>query len=109
MAIFSLPIGDTVDTTYRLELQEVTYAFRFRWNDYDESWHCYVGLAGQDPVAKFKVNNGFNMLEQYDHLDAVPKGGLYCFDIITLYARPTKDDIGNDPGDRFNILYVESG
>lgn len=108
MAIFTLPVGSSPDKTYRLELEDVTYSFRFRWNSYDESWQCYVGIAGENPSTKFKIVNGWDLLAQYKHLDGVPKGVLNCVDTQRLIARVGKDNFGNSDGDRFKLFYLES-
>ena len=106
MSLYTLPIGDTTDSSYRIELDNITYTFRFRWNTYDESWQCYLGLAGQDPSIKLKVTNGFDLLEQFRYLDGVPNVLMYCSDWITTSARPTKDEIGTDAGDQFGVVVL---
>lgn len=107
MATYALPFGDSADSTYRLTLGEETYLFRFRWSTYDESWQCYIGGVGLDFSVRFKITSGFDLIAQYQHIDNVPKGQLYCLDVVKGFGRVDRDSVGNDDGDRFQLIFVE--
>ena len=100
---YLLPIGDSYDDTYRIEIKDQTYDFRFRWNSYDESWECYVGYEGEEPAKKFKVTNGVNLLTPYYAIDGVPPCSMVVIDEYMLGHRVTLD-IGQDESNRFKIM-----
>lgn len=106
MATYLLPIGDTVDSNYRVEIEGSIYSFRFRWNAYDESWKCYLGLIGNDPVTSFKMTVGSDLLTPYRHMDEVPNAALVVIDTIKNSGRVDKDNVGTEAGDRYKVLLV---
>lgn len=106
MAIYKIPSGGVADSKTVQTLDDSqAYEFRVRWNSTDESWFCYVGYPGIDPVCKFKLTNGFDLLKPYKHLDGCPQGELYVVDFVNGFGRPGYDDIGVDH--RFSLVYVE--
>lgn len=104
MAMFSIPCGKTVDTTYRVELEGQAYDFRIRWNSYCESWQCYLGLTGEDPLISFMLTAGQDLLEPYKYIPDLPKGYLCVRDIIKDYGRVDKDNFGVNK--RFRLIYL---
>jgi hypothetical protein len=106
MALWSLNCGGDVDISYIETLEGEVYSFRFRWNETDESWSCYVGLQGEDPAIRFKMTNGFDLLKPYKYLDGVPKGFLLFFDTVKVNGRPDFENTGNDK--RYQVYYVDS-
>lgn len=103
MAMFSLPCGKSLDSTYRISLEGQTYDFRIRWNSYTETWMCYVGVTGEDPSVSFMLCVGIDLLEPFTYLDGVPKGSLYVRDIIKNYGRIDKE-LGQNK--RFRLIYL---
>lgn len=107
MALWSLSCGGTIpDATFTETLEGQAYDLRFRWNDRDESWKCYIGYSGMDPVCSFKMTNGHDLLIPYKYLDGCPQGTLMIFDNVTTYGRPDYDNTAID-GD-YTVYYVDS-
>ena len=106
MAMWSLKCGDFPDQTYSVTLDSVDYDIRLRWNNRDESWQCIIGLSGEDPSATFKMTNGRDLLEPYKHMEEIPDGQLYMFDMVKATGRPTYDETGIDR--RFQLLYIDA-
>lgn len=101
-------LKDNPDYRITNTIDDTSYDFRVRWNSREEAWYCYVGYAGVDPVAKFKLTVGTDdLLKPYHYLDGCPKGTLFMFDSVTLYGRPTYEDTGEDF--RYQLLYIEYG
>lgn len=103
MAMFSLPCGKSLDRTYRIELEGETYDFRIRWNSYTETWMCYIGVTGEDPVVSFMLSVGIDLLAPYNYMDGIPKGKLYVRDIVKNFGRVDKDFGQNK---RFRLIYL---
>ncbi len=106
MSYWYLKCGEDVDVTYSVTLENNTYDLRIRWNDRDQSWKAFIGLTGQEPSAGFKITNGFNLLRPYYYLEGIPPGSLYLIDSVSLWGRPSFDNLGLD--ERFKLLYIDS-
>lgn len=106
MSVWTLKCGEDVDVTYTIVLEGLTYDFRIKWIDRDESWECYVGLTGQDPSASFKITNGFNLLKPYHYKTGVPPGSLFATDLVSIFGRVDFDNFGIDK--RFRLVYFDS-
>lgn len=104
MAMFSIPCGKSVDSTYRVELEGQVYDFRIRWNTYSEAWMCYIGVTGEDPVVSFMLSVGQNLLLPFNYMENVPKGFLYVRDMVKNYGRIDKDNFGQNK--RFRLVYL---
>lgn len=94
------------DTTYTVTLEGQVYDIRFRWNERDQSWKCFIGITGETFSASFKMTNGFDLLEPYKYMDGIPKGNLYILDVVNIWGRPDYDHTSQD-GD-FRVTYVDS-
>lgn len=101
-----LPIGDTPDFRYRVDLEGQGYDIRLRWNSRSQSWYIYIGFTGEEPAVKTRLVNGYNLLEPYRGVEGAPPGNLYVVDIEKAYGRPSLDDVGLEQ--RFRLLYVRS-
>ena len=104
MANFFLPIDDNPDNTQRIQLEDDTYDFRFRWNSREEAWYCYLGLTGGTPRVKFKMVVGMDLLNAYRAYEDIPSGALYMIDLDQIYGRPGRNNVGQ--ASRFRILYI---
>lgn len=104
MTIITLPIGDSPDSEYRIKINDTPYNFRFRWNSYDESWQCYIGLLGRDPIIKFKLTNGFDLLRQFRYIPDIPNAIMFVMDIFSDKLRIDYDNVGPDDGKIFKVI-----
>lgn len=100
-----LPIGDTVDFKYRVNLEGVAYDIRTRWNSRSESWFLYIGPTGRDPALKTRITTNQNLLSSYTN-NNLPSGKLYLLDVEKTFGRPSVDDVGLNK--RFRLLYLNS-
>lgn len=94
------------DTTYTVTLDDQVYDIRFRWNERDQSWKCFIGITGEEFSASFKMTNGFDLLRPYKYMSGVPKGNLYIVDTVNLWGRPDYDRTGQD--NDFRVTYVDA-
>ena len=106
MAIWFLSAGGSPDTSRNVTLEGLSYTFRFRWLERDESWKVSIGFTGKTPAISFKATNGLNLLSNYKNILGVPSGELYVFDTINQFGRVDYDNIGLDKD--FRVLYKES-
>lgn len=95
--------GEYLDQRHRVQLGDNTYSFRYRWNSFEKSWYCYVGLLGEDPKVKFKLVNGLDLLAPYKAYEEIPQGGLYVLDEDFVWGRPTENETYQTG--RFNLIY----
>jgi hypothetical protein len=92
------------DQRVRVQIGNQYYAFRYRYNSFEDAWYCYVGLLGQDPRVKFKIVNGIDLLVPYKAYDEVPKGLLKVIDMDDQWGRPSKEGTFRDG--RFFLIFV---
>jgi hypothetical protein len=103
--IYEFIFSDDPDIRLTNTFDDISYDFRIRWNTREDSWYCYVGFAGVDPVAKFKLTVGFkDLLKPYKHLSGCPQGNLFILDTINNFGRPTYDDTGTEK--RYRLFYA---
>lgn len=105
MPVF-LDNGDSPNIVKTYTLEGTAYDFRFKWNSMSECWHCFVGRAGQPPSCKFKLTVGSDLLAPYKYSSSVPDGVLYLYDLISLYGKPGRDNLGVDK--QFRLVYYNS-
>lgn len=103
MATYTLPIGESYDDSYRIQIDDQSYTFRFRWNESDESWQCYIGLLGEDYAIKFKVSTTIDLLQGYRTREGVPDCSMVAYDDHFLVGRMSLD-AGQRPENRFKVL-----
>ncbi len=106
MSVYSLPCGDTDYDTYKVTLESVAYEYTLRYNGYDDSFLCYWGASGSDPVVSFKLTTGRNLLTLYSYMTDIPKGWLFVLDTMSENGRITHDEFGQDS--RFQLIYITS-
>lgn len=108
MATKRLPVQGGSDA-YRVqvELDEIVYGFRFRWNARDAHWYMDIDQARTPVFEGAKVVNAENLLSQFGHLQVdgrLPAGRLEVFDTIeNSFRDPDQDTFG----DTVLMLYHE--
>ena len=97
-----IPLSSAPDFTFTTILDTVAYDFRLHWNDRDESWYIYLGLANQPYRFKTKITNGTDILSKYRAYDDIPKGVLIVLDKEKVYGRLQRDSFSSG---RFSLIY----
>lgn len=98
-------LQNNYDQSVNLQLVSQTYTFRFRYNQTEDAWYCYLGLLGEDPKVKFKIVNGVDLLAPWRAYEEIPYGVLFIHDQDLEYGRAGKDNFHTDG--RFILVYAD--
>ena len=94
------------DTTQRVELDGLVYTLRLLWSERGQCWHFDMSDAdGVRIVSGIRMVTGFPLLYRFRYLGTLPPGELYFFDLQSMGAQPTLEDMGG----RFRLYYVDAG
>lgn len=103
MALLSIPIQDSPDSSFTTILDGIAYDFRLQWNGRDESWYLYCGPPNQPFLFKTKVTSGADFLKSYRAYEDCPKGIMLAVDLNKKYGRLQRDSFSTG---RFELLYI---
>ena len=108
MTLYRLPTGkgvDSLDTDVirTLELDGVSYDFRFRWNTRDESWTIICSKSGGVTIFATKATVGRVINSAYKHREDCPQGDLMIIDMSDDFGRVDFDNF--TLSGRFRLFY----
>ena len=108
MTLYTLASGngrDSLETDIirTVELDNITYDMRFRWNTRDESWTIICSKAGGNPIFSTKAKTNSIINDIYKHREDCPQGELVIIDLAESGGRVDFDNF-NITG-RFKLFY----
>lgn len=97
MTLYKLPTGKGVgsldtDVIRTIELEGISYDFRFRWNTRDESWTIICSKSGGNVIFSTKSTTSRVINSIYKHRTDAPQGDLIIGDITTENGRVDFDN-----------------
>lgn len=102
--MISLPTSTESDYTRSVVLEDETFDIRLQFNTREETWYCFLGPTGVEPIIKFKVTVGHDLLTPFKARDGVPKGSLWLVDSVAFFGRV--DRTGLDQEGRWILVYL---
>lgn len=111
MALYKLETGGgdgslATDITRVVELEDITYDLRFRWNTRDESWTVSCAKSGGDMIFRTKVRTNIIFNAMYKHRTDAPQGDFVIVDMSEADGRVGFESF-NISG-RFRLFYNTS-
>lgn len=111
MTLYKLPAAkgaDSLDTDVirTIELEGITYDFRFRWNTRDESWTVICSKSGGNVIFSTKAQTGRLLNSPYKHRTDCPQGDLIIVDITEDNGRVDFDNF--TISGRYRLFYNTS-
>ena len=90
--LYKLPTGKGVgsletDIVRTIELDNISYDFRFRWNTRDERWMLYCSKSGGDTIFSTKITTMRILNSPYKYRKDCPQGDLIILDTSTDTGR----------------------
>jgi hypothetical protein len=94
---YQIPVvNDLFDYTQEVELDGISYRFRFNYNLRMDSWVMDIG----EELQGVRIVGGIDLIGQFHHLD-VPPGEIRTLDLDGLDRDPNKTTFG----DRVILVY----
>jgi hypothetical protein len=101
--IQEIPVSNTVDATFSIELDGNVYKLRSRWNETDQAWFLdLVGVSVDLALYGIKLVSGLDLLAAHGFEEL---GELWIAD----FEEEPIDANLDQYGDRFKLLYVTRG
>lgn len=109
-----LDFENNPDHTISQVIDDQSYDFTVQYNKRDDSWWIDVGLTGEDPVMRTKMNVGGDVLAPFRYLNGVPDRSLFLVDTVKLYGRNDREGFVNRyvplllTQEEYNVLFVQT-
>ena len=100
-----LPVrSDFPSYTFQIDLEEVSFIFKFRFNERMQRWIMDINDADENPILSgVPVLTAIPLTDEYV-VDGLPPGRFIAINQTGTNANPLRDDLGND----VKLLYEES-
>jgi len=105
MAIIDIQLADSADDQFTIILEGQAYNIRMQWNNRDQAWYMFFGLANATPTFISKLTTSFNILRPYWGYEEVPNGILVAIDMLKSVGRLERDSFSSG---RFKLIYISS-
>lgn len=101
-----IPIQEAIDgfTSFKeeIDIDSNTYFFTFDWNSREEAWSMKIADANESTIlSDIKIVSNYELISIYTD-ERLPKGNLFCIDLIGNGDRVTQLEFG----DRYKLLYL---
>jgi hypothetical protein len=103
---------DLANYSFQVELDSVTYGFRFFWNERDPAWvFSITDVNGNELASGIKVAVSWPLAKRFSYNTALPPGLLVALDTSGMHQDPggptvtATGDLTSDLGNRVQILY----
>jgi len=106
MAVIQLKIRSDFDNyRYRVDLDNTTYVFSFKWNTRSERWQITIYASdGETVLISVPLTANADLLTRFRDKN-LPKGRLFCIDTTGQWLEPTNESLG----ETHLLIYEEAG
>lgn len=72
-------------------IDDQSYDFTAQYNKRDDSWWIEIGLTGEDPSVRTKMNVGGDLLAPFRYLSGVPNRYMFVVDVVKSFGRNDRE------------------
>lgn len=72
-------------------IDDQSYDFTIQYNKRDDSWFMEIGLTGEEPSVRTKLNVGGDLLAPFRYLTGVPDRYMLVVDIVKSFGRNDRE------------------
>lgn len=97
----TIPLRSTPSYTFLSSIENVTYSFKVRFNDREQSWRLDIRESNGTPIVQgLKLLPNQNLTRGYKD-SRLPSGNFYIIDSFGKVTKPTFESLG----DRHRLIY----